>query len=171
MEDAWGLPALRVTYKDDPDNPKAIDFLQHARGTARSHRRPPHLGAADSRDDRVPALDGDLPHGQRGQKLGHQHRPPRILHVAIGVYYLSPEAILGDRSHGRHGWWRRGSRRARRLSNGTRRRGLQHCRPRHKHNPNRGKCNEKGSLLAHSGLLPATKCTHIVSLGVVHAKE
>ena len=76
LKDAWGLPAMRVTYKDHPDDLKfakyqldrAMEILEAA-GAQNSWALPRH------RDHlrRPPARH--LPHGQRSQVFGHQRRP------------------------------------------------------------------------------------------------
>ena len=65
LKDAWGLPALCMTYKDHPDDLKTIRYL--ARPRAGDHgRRQGHQGLGGARPGAVVgrASAGNLPHGE-----------------------------------------------------------------------------------------------------------
>ena len=76
LKDAWGLPALRMTYKDHPDdvklsnwlNARAAELLQAA-GAQKQWSYP----AGRTGILRPPARH--LPHGQRPKNFRHQFRP------------------------------------------------------------------------------------------------
>ena len=76
LKDAWGLPALRMTYKDHPDdvklsnwlNTRAAELLQAA-GAQKQWSYP----AGRTGILRPPARH--LPHGQRPENFRHQFRP------------------------------------------------------------------------------------------------
>jgi hypothetical protein len=78
VKDAWGIPAMRITYKDHPDDlafarflqDRAVELLQAAGALdleARSSRRT-HVRRAPARH---------LPHGQRSAHVGGGPVPPR----------------------------------------------------------------------------------------------
>ena len=76
VKDAWGLPAIRVTYKDHPDDLQALRAGSADRGAraARRGRRARTLVVRRSADaDRGVAPARHLPHGQRPARLGRRH--------------------------------------------------------------------------------------------------
>ena len=77
VKDAWGLPAMRVTYKNHPDDLKNMAFF--------SDRALELLDAAGAQkkwaiepagDHGFRAPDGYLPHGQRSESVGGGQIPP-----------------------------------------------------------------------------------------------
>ena len=54
LKDAWGLPCMRVTYKDHPDDLKCAEFLV-SQAHARSRRRPARSRPGPSRFSRRPS--------------------------------------------------------------------------------------------------------------------
>ena len=81
LKDAWGMPALRVTYRDHPDDLAFARFLQD-----RSVEIMQAAGALEVWKDPVtetiggPHLLGHRPHGQRPGDLGGRQVPPHARH-------------------------------------------------------------------------------------------
>ena len=77
LKDAWGLPALCMTYKDHPDDLKTVQYLAGPRAGARGRSHGDQgLGAARSGTVVRRASAGNLPHGERPENLGGERQPP-----------------------------------------------------------------------------------------------
>ena len=68
VKDAWGMPAMRVTFKNHPDDLKAANFLiERQQGNSTGGRREESLGGPKHprRNHVLATPDGKLPHGRR----------------------------------------------------------------------------------------------------------
>ena len=77
LKDAWGIPAMRVTYKDHPDDLAFARFLQDRSG--RDHagrRRAEGLARRGGRIGVGRPSAGHLPHGQRSRRVGDRQISP-----------------------------------------------------------------------------------------------
>ena len=66
LKDAWGIPAIRATYRDHPDDLAMARFLQnHQVAILRGRRRPAGRSGAGRRGHAFAPPARHLPHGQR----------------------------------------------------------------------------------------------------------
>ena len=73
LKDAWGLPCMRVTYQDHPDDLKNARFLgEKAAELAQRGRRAEGLAGRGAAADAVGASARHVPDGQRSEDVGRR---------------------------------------------------------------------------------------------------
>jgi hypothetical protein len=65
LKDAWGLPALRMTYQDHPDDIKLIDWLNARAGELLDATEAVKHWSFPAAVQNVVSIFRHLPHGQR----------------------------------------------------------------------------------------------------------
>ena len=73
VKDAWGLPALRMTYRDHPDDLKLSEWMKDRAMEildAAGAKTKWHAPIQEQQFRRAPP--GHLPHGQRSENVGDQ---------------------------------------------------------------------------------------------------
>ena len=93
LKDAWGLPALRMTYKDHPDDVKLSNWLNAPRGrTSPSRRCAETMVVPRGRTGILRPSARHLPHGQRPENLRHQ--PDHQTHDVKNLFLCDGSSLV-----------------------------------------------------------------------------
>ena len=106
VKDAWGLPAMRVTFKNHPDDLKAANFLMERQKEILLAAGAKKVWADESysrRSDLLAAPDGKLPHGRRSEdQRGEQVEPRARCSEFVSGGWQQPGDLRAPAADGDH---------------------------------------------------------------------